>query len=271
VLARARRIAGMPGTVVRALTGLAGGRFPVAAPATYGLDGDGPPSIAPRAPRRAVEIRARAGAAAVAVEAGRIAGLGSDPALGRYVRLRDASGTEFTYAHLATLAGSYPAPARARRRSPGRPPRKLRLFAHPARPRARAAGGERQLTPVRRLRVGARVEAGTALGRLGRAGGPQPHLIFTIRPAGADSEPIDPVPVLEGWMPENGSAAGRLGPRPWGARPDVSRLGAEADTGCSPQPGLAGSRDQRRIDPPEPPHKPVPSVYERRQRKCYRK
>jgi Transglycosylase SLT domain len=270
VLARARRIAGMPDDVVRALSALAGGRFPVDAPATYGVDqGGAPPSIAPRAPRRAVEIRAHAGAAVVAVEAGRIAGWGSDPVLGRFVRLRDASRTEFTYAHLGRLSSTYHARPRARARAAARRPRKLRLFAHPSRPRARAAGGARQLPSVRRLRVGARVEAGTVLGRLGRSGGSESHLFFTIRPAGTASVPIDPVPILEGWKPENGSAAGRLGPRPWGARLDVGRLGAEAD--CSMQPAPPGSRDQGRIATPEAPHKPVLSVYERRQRKCHRK
>ncbi|MHB1538876.1 MAG: hypothetical protein ACYCYN_10335, partial [Solirubrobacteraceae bacterium] len=48
------------------------------------------------------------------------------------------------------------------------------------------------------LHAGARVIAGTVLGRL--ASGPAPHMLFQIKPAGVGSPLIDPKPVLDGWV-----------------------------------------------------------------------
>jgi len=102
-------------------------------------------------------------------------------------------------------------------------PVKKRLFAHPTRPNALAAGGDQQeflrtgridgaLTPARalglsrdeivikKLKVGAQVPAGTVLGRIGRASSPtKPHMRFEIRPAGRGAPRIDPKPILDGW------------------------------------------------------------------------
>jgi murein DD-endopeptidase MepM/ murein hydrolase activator NlpD len=98
-------------------------------------------------------------------------------------------------------------------------PEKTRLFAHPGRPNARAAGGDEQLgvddfepmaggplkVNARRwttkpLRKGARVIAGTILGRVGKvAKRSAPHLLFEIRPAGRGAPRIDPKPILDGW------------------------------------------------------------------------
>ena len=96
---------------------------------------------------------------------------------------------------------------------------KDRLFAHPARPKARAAGGELQLAEAdyvpqagaalklnrrdftaRAMHKGARVLAGTILGRIGRTQ-PEvaPHVLFEIRPAGRHTPRIDPKPILDGW------------------------------------------------------------------------
>jgi len=114
--------------------------------------------------------------------------------------------------------------ARARVRASA-PAAKERLFAHPDRPSAYAAGGDRQLdaqaggpattlkdyftVPVRlkrgdvvmrRLRRGATVIAGTIIGRVGAArGDAKPHITFSIRPAGKDAPLIDPKPILDGW------------------------------------------------------------------------
>jgi hypothetical protein len=97
-----------------------------------------------------------------------------------------------------------------------------RLFAHPKRPAAFVAGGRDQLANRRSLRLsnyftqvfglqrdeitlkplrkGARVIAGTILGRLGRTTAHQAaHLSFMIRPAGKTSPLIDPKPILDGW------------------------------------------------------------------------
>ncbi|MBA3407939.1 MAG: hypothetical protein H0U06_07740, partial [Solirubrobacterales bacterium] len=96
---------------------------------------------------------------------------------------------------------------------------KERLFAHPGRPAARAAGGERQLTPgdytpaaddlprfdsgsyvARPLRRGARIIGGTILGRIGaRTRTKASSLRFEVRPAGRRMPRIDPKPILDGW------------------------------------------------------------------------
>jgi hypothetical protein len=63
-----------------------------------------------------------------------------------------------------------------------------------------AFGLPRDRLEPRPLRVGSRVLAGTILGYL-RAGGVgrEPHLIFELRPAGADRAAIDPRPFLDAW------------------------------------------------------------------------
>jgi len=96
---------------------------------------------------------------------------------------------------------------------------KQRLFANPTRPNAQTAGGDEQLALIaadpmvvggrkvdpkdyvlRPLKKGARVVAGTMLGRLARrTPGHAPHLRFEIRPAGRGAPRIDPKPILDGW------------------------------------------------------------------------
>jgi hypothetical protein len=98
-------------------------------------------------------------------------------------------------------------------------PVKERLFAHPTRPAARAAGGDVQLAveeveptqgaPVgfdprdfrpKALKKGSRVIGGTILGRLGKkTARSAPYLKFEIRPAGQGAPRIDPKPILDGW------------------------------------------------------------------------
>ncbi len=104
---------------------------------------------------------------------------------------------------------------------------KERLFANPARPRSLRSGGRRQILDatfalpaaadlrsyfagevglergeleLRRLYPGRRVIAGAILGRIGttRVRG-APHVLFEIRPPGADVPRVDPEPFLEGW------------------------------------------------------------------------
>ncbi|HEY6887907.1 MAG TPA: lytic murein transglycosylase, partial [Solirubrobacter sp.] len=100
---------------------------------------------------------------------------------------------------------------------------KERLFAHPTRSNAMAAGGAQQeflrtgridgaLTPARalglardqivikKLKVGSQVPAGTVLGRIGAASSKKkPFVRFEIRPAGKGAPRIDPKPILDGW------------------------------------------------------------------------
>ena len=100
-------------------------------------------------------------------------------------------------------------------------PSKERLFAHPQRPAAKAAGGADQLVTgvedvqemtldgrrldpkdyvAKPLKKGARVVGGTILGRIGKTGSQlAPHVRFEIRPAGRGAPRIDPKPILDGW------------------------------------------------------------------------
>jgi hypothetical protein len=102
---------------------------------------------------------------------------------------------------------------------------KVRLYAHPARRAAFRAGGKQQLfaagrlagfatfrsyftqvfglgrgdVELRPLRKGAKVIAGTILGRVGDPGPGAPRVAFSIRPAGRGAPKIDPKPILDGW------------------------------------------------------------------------
>ena len=128
-------------------------------------------------------------------------------------RARKAGGGKAT-----RKAAKRPAP-RPRTTDPLAAATKERLFAHPSRPAARAAGGEAQLAQAdykpskssplqlnsrdyvaKPLRKGARVIAGTELGRIGRTNAKlAPHVLFEIRPAGRGAPRIDPKPILDGW------------------------------------------------------------------------
>jgi len=179
VLLRARLIGGIPADLVGSLTGLTQGRFPVAAKSRYA------------AGRRATNIFARAGAAAVAVQDGKIVRIGDG-----VVALRDVYGNTYTYRRLKKVARTYTAPrkrakpvARGARLVPKRELIGRRLpVAKPSR------------LVRKRLRVGARVSGGTVLGRIGQtAPGVAPHLRFEIRPAGKRAPKIAPKPILDGW------------------------------------------------------------------------
>jgi murein DD-endopeptidase MepM/ murein hydrolase activator NlpD len=115
-------------------------------------------------------------------------------------------------------------PAAERRQAaaalPDAVPAKERLFAHPERPNAKAAGGSDQLATgadlaemtldgrrldpkdyvAKPLKRGARIVGGTVLGRIGKTGSRlAPHVRFEIRPAGRGAPRIDPKPILDGW------------------------------------------------------------------------
>ena len=143
------------------------------------------------------------------------------PASRRPAPAASGAASEPTSEDPAQRAASEPAPAGAR---------KARIFANPTRPRARRAGGAEQLAGharrlagvgrpadtssaylrrlfgedarlrLERLRPGARVPAGTILGRLGKTVPTgTAHLLFEVRPAGRGAPRIDPTPVLDGW------------------------------------------------------------------------
>jgi hypothetical protein len=119
--------------------------------------------------------------------------------------------------------------AKADRDAAPRPtiPLKERLFAHPERPNANAAGGEDQILSskgkldgfttfrnyfsrafglnardvrLKSLQEGARVIGGTILGRIGQTvEGKAAHVYFEIQPVGRGAPRIDPKPILDGW------------------------------------------------------------------------
>jgi len=253
VMLRAKLLAGVPIDVVGSLTGLTEGRFPVAAHARYADDiternatrkvkpGQNAAHVVGEvAGRHQIAIYSASGAPVVAVSDGVVKRVSHNKQLGRYIVLQDVYGNQYTYSGLGSVEHYYPVPkkdpgtsgheARAVSANGGHNPHvvtKKRVFAHPARLHARAAGGTEQIfdeqaasgdfstysnlfTPnlglnsrnstLRRLRPGAQVIAGTLLGRVGR---PDPkrasHVNFGIRPAGKDAPRIDPKPILDGW------------------------------------------------------------------------
>jgi transglycosylase-like protein with SLT domain/peptidase M23-like protein len=204
--------------------------------------------------RRGIEIFSREGAPIIAVNDGRVVKIGRNKRLGRFVMIQDVYGNTYTYANLGEVATTYPAPKDRSKRKGGRRdedeakpakptkdaaakpdeaaetdeaaevsdapmPTKERLFAHPNRPAARAAGGETQLAPAteeltqaaplgfkprdfeaKPFKRGARLIGGTIIGHLGKGTEKvAPHLRFEIRPAGRGAPRIDPKPILDGW------------------------------------------------------------------------
>jgi len=196
VLVRARLIGGLPADLVGSLTGLTQGRFPVNSRARYAAGST-------RTRRTATNIHADPGSPVVAVQDGRIVGLGRSARLGRYIRLRDAYGNTYTYSHLRSLAATYRSGDRPRARVTPPPaptwtrPLGIRL------PLSAVPGiSRRDRTTVGRrpLRLRSRVVAGTVLGRIGQTSRrSDPHVRFQIRPAGRGAPLIDPKAILDGW------------------------------------------------------------------------
>jgi hypothetical protein len=250
VMLRAKLIAGYPSDLVGSLTGLTEGRFPVAARAKY----------ANETHARSVDIFAEEGAPVVAVNDGVVKDIGRG-----YVVIQDVYGNQFRYSNLGSVAKLYPVPKedgktasssraeiadptpkapasagsqaapapKGRRVSRPTKPRsgpkiaavKQRLFAHPARPKARRNGGFEQILAhggngfetydsyfakplglnshnarLKPLKVGSRIVGSTVLGRVGKGDdGKAAHLHFEIRPAGRGAPNIDPKPILDGW------------------------------------------------------------------------
>jgi hypothetical protein len=95
-------------------------------------------------------------------------------------------------------------------------PVKERLFANPTRTAPQAVVKRKASRPAPtgsapkdfRLKTGARVVAGTTLGRLGeRTRRGSARMVFEIRPAGRGAPSIDPTPILDGWKLLDSTAA----------------------------------------------------------------
>ena len=154
VLMRARMIGGLPAQFVGSLTGLTQGRFPVVAKATYADDlserdakklskrsrkqGNRALVVEGSKHRRGIKIYARRGAPVVAVNDGRITRVGKSRRLGRFVQFQDVYGNTYTYARLAKVARTYPAP-RERSTTRRAVARELALPAKDAKPTAPAS------------------------------------------------------------------------------------------------------------------------------------
>jgi murein DD-endopeptidase MepM/ murein hydrolase activator NlpD len=211
VLLYARAYGKLPPELVGSLTGLTeGARFPVAADAGYADEVTPSASSSSSPTRRGINIFAPAGSPVVAVNDGTIKKLGTSKKLGRYLVLEDAYGNRFTYAELgrfvrhnravvASSGGEKRVPVESQNLRP-------RLYALPGRvggqtrEEAQVGTGKAVSGPSGTLNVGSRVIAGTVLARIGAGqDGVDPHLNFSIRPAGRGAPRIDPKPILDGW------------------------------------------------------------------------
>ncbi len=230
VLLYARAYGKLPADLVGSLTGLTeGAHFPVAADARYADDistraalsratpeerrsyGNAADVIASSPTRRGINIFSRRGAPVVAVNDGVITKMGDSKKLGRYVVLRDAYGNRYTYAELGQIVRKHRKvvmPTGEEKRVPvdsqnirprlyglpGRAEDRQSLRAHQRVDGAAAIGADGG------LRAGSKVIAGTVLARIGAGeNGVDPHINFSIRPAGRGAPRIDPKPILDGW------------------------------------------------------------------------
>jgi hypothetical protein len=120
VLMRAQVIGGLPTDLVGSLTGLTQGRFPVAARATYAgalrhngrrvKSGNAAMVVESDGTRRNIAIYSRDRAPVIAVNDGKVTKIGASKRLGRFVEVQDVYGNTYTYAHLGSVARTYPAP-----------------------------------------------------------------------------------------------------------------------------------------------------------------
>ncbi len=154
VLMRARVIGGLPANFVGSLTGLTQGHFPVHAKATYADDmstreakrvskrthgkGNRALVVESKQHRTGINIFARRGAPVIAVNDGRIVRVGQTKRLGNFVQLQDVYGNTYTYARLAKVAKTYPAP-KPRKTTKAQIAKELKLPPPDAKPTAPAS------------------------------------------------------------------------------------------------------------------------------------
>jgi hypothetical protein len=226
VLLYARAYGRLPSDLVGSLTGLTeGAHFPIAADARYADDvaartalkngespeyGNAAEVISSSPTPRGINIFSQEGAPVVAVNDGVIRKLGHSERLGNFVVLEDTYGNRYTYAELGHLV-------RNRRLvvMPTGQEKRVPVESQNLRPRLRAlperTGSEREsagdaveaavaASGKGSLKVGSKVIAGTVLARVAEGSeGIDPHINFSIRPAGKGAPRIDPKPILDGW------------------------------------------------------------------------
>jgi hypothetical protein len=211
VLLYARAYGRLPADLVGSLTGLTeGAHFPIAANARYADDiaarAAGSEAVISSSPTpRGINIFSKQGAPVVAVNDGVIRKVGHSAKLGNFIVLEDTYGNRYTYAELGDLVRDHRLVV-----MPSGKEKRLPVESENLRPRLRAypdRGGEQQApegrassTKAGNLRVGSKVIAGTVLAHVdGGEAGVDPHINFSIRPAGKGAPRIDPKPILDGW------------------------------------------------------------------------
>jgi hypothetical protein len=232
VLTYARSYGRIPSTLVGSLTGLTeGAHFPIAADARYSdelaarealknsttdtrLAGNAAEIISSSPTRRGINIFAKKGSPVVAVNDGVIRKMGHSANLGNFIVLEDTFGNRYTYAGLGKLIRDKRTVVTTKGKE-----KQIPVESQELRPRLRAlpdrAGknvGKEQKIAARAeeelekaagagsIRVGSKVIAGTVLARVAKgAEGADPHINFSIRPAGKGAPRIDPKPILDGW------------------------------------------------------------------------
>jgi murein DD-endopeptidase MepM/ murein hydrolase activator NlpD len=153
VLMRAQVIGGLPTDLVGSLTGLTQGRFPIGARSTYAgalrnhgrrvRSGNAAMVVESSGDARGTDIFSRDKAAVIAVNDGKVTKLGRNKKLGRFVQIQDVYGNSYTYAHLGSIAKTYPAP-KPRSVRKGQVRRELHLVApHAAASRTTKQGAKR--------------------------------------------------------------------------------------------------------------------------------
>jgi murein DD-endopeptidase MepM/ murein hydrolase activator NlpD len=224
VLGYARAYGKLPPDLVGSLTGLTeGAHFPVAADARYADDlaarealkrsapgagaayGSAAETISSSPTRRGINIFSNQGAPIVAVNDGTIKAIGDSPKLGRFIVLEDDYGNRYTYAELGEIVhsgGGILASNGPRQPLVDSQDLRPRLYALPN----RAAGSQADKAQGtaegsgQTLKVGSRVVGGAVIAHMGgSADGVDPHINFSIAPAGAGAHRIDPKPILDGW------------------------------------------------------------------------
>ncbi len=255
VLLYARAYGRLPSDLVGSLTGLTeGAHFPIAADARYADDisartklksagpgeyesyGNAAAVISSSPTPRGINIFAAEGSPVVAVNDGVIRKMGRSEQLGNFVVLEDTYGNRYTYATLGELVRDERLVV-----TPSGKEKRLPVESENLRPRLRAlpervesegdsrpesdGGAAAAAAPVAakndgRLRVGAKVIAGTVLARVAAPGdGVDSHINFSIRPAGKGAPRIDPKPILDGWKLLEATAIYRAkGKNPFSAR-----------------------------------------------------
>jgi transglycosylase-like protein with SLT domain/peptidase M23-like protein len=225
VLLYARAYGRLPSDLVGSLTGLTeGAHFPIAADARYADDiaarealkegsdslGSAAEVISSSPTPRGINIFTKHGAPVVAVNDGVIRKLGHSAKLGNFVVLEDTYGNRYTYAELGALVRNHRLvvePTGKEKRVPVESENlRPRLRAYPERGKS---GGDEATANIEAavaasgdgsIRVGSKVIAGTVLARVAPgAEGIDPHINFSIRPAGKGAPRIDPKPILDGW------------------------------------------------------------------------